>query len=132
MKFGKVEMSRLIVGYNPFHGMSHYTSTLNNLMSEYFTQEKVVEVLHRCARYGINTCSLTPSGKSVDYQDAFQLEGGRMNIIFQCPGDPSHPSYNLTVVPLRGGDRREELPFERKTPGGCSDSGHRRPTGYRG
>ena len=93
MKFGKVEMSRLIVGYNPFHGMSHYTSTLNNLMAEYYTQEKVVEVLHRCARYGINTCSLTASGKTVDYHDAFQLEGGRMNIIFQGPGDPSHPSY---------------------------------------
>src|ERR1039458_9580608 len=33
----------------------------------------------------------------------------------------------ITVVPLRGGDRREDLPFERKTPGGCSDSAYRRP-----
>ena len=33
----------------------------------------------------------------------------------------------FTVVPLRGGDRREDLPFERKTLGGCSDSAHRRP-----
>ena len=38
----------------------------------------------------------------------------------------------ITVVPLRGGDRREDLPFERKTPGGCSDSAYRRPPGYRG
>ena len=38
----------------------------------------------------------------------------------------------ITVVPLRGGDRREDLPFERKTPGGCSDSAYRRPPEYRG
>jgi hypothetical protein len=42
------------------------------------------------------------------------------------------PRKGITVVPLRGGDRREDLPFERKTPGGCSDSAYRRPTGYRG
>ena len=38
----------------------------------------------------------------------------------------------ITVVPLRGGDRREDLPFERIIAGGCSDSAYRRPTGYRG
>src|ERR1035441_3485041 len=38
----------------------------------------------------------------------------------------------ITVVPLRGGDRREDLPFERKTPGGCSYSSYRRPPGFRG
>src|ERR1035437_9408618 len=42
------------------------------------------------------------------------------------------PLKGLTVVPLRGGDRREDLPFERKTPGGCSDSSYRRPPGFRG
>ena len=26
----------------------------------------------------------------------------------------------------------KDLPFERKTPGGCSDSAYRRPSGYRG
>ncbi len=93
MMFGKVEMSRLVIGYNPFHGMSHYTPTLNSLMTEYYTPEKVVEVLHRCARFGINTCALTPSGRAVTDHETFQLEGGKMNIIFQGPGDPNHPSY---------------------------------------
>jgi hypothetical protein len=93
VKFGNIEMSRLVIGYNPFHGMSHYTATLNNLMSEYFTPEKVVEVLHRCQRFGINTASLTPSGRAVTDHETFQLEGGKMNIIFQGPGDPTHPSY---------------------------------------
>jgi hypothetical protein len=93
MKFGNVEMSRLIVGYNPFHGMSHYTQTLNQLMAQYYTQERVVEVLHRCTRFGINTCAMTPSGRAVMDQLTFQLEGGKMHIIFQGPGDPTHPSY---------------------------------------
>ena len=93
IKFGPMDMSRLVIGYNPFHGMSHNVQTLNNLMSQYYTPERVVEVLHRCARFGINTCSLTPSGTAVNEQETFQLEGGKMNIIFQGPGDPSHPSY---------------------------------------
>src|ERR1017187_6386182 len=42
------------------------------------------------------------------------------------------PRKGLTVVPLRGGDRREDPPFERIIPGGCSDSAYRRPPGYRG
>jgi hypothetical protein len=93
VRFGNIEMSRLVIGYNPFHGMSHYTATLNELMSEYFTAEKVVETLHRCQMFGINTCSVTPSGRSVTDHETFQLEGGKMNIIFQGPGDPTHPSY---------------------------------------
>jgi hypothetical protein len=93
MKFGSVEISRLVIGYNPFHGMSHYTQTLNTLMANYYTQERVVETLHRCTRFGINTCSITPSGRAVYDQEAFQLEGGKMHMIFQGPGDPSHPSY---------------------------------------
>ena len=38
----------------------------------------------------------------------------------------------FAVVPLRGGDRREDLQFELIIAGGCSDSTHRRPIGYRG
>jgi len=93
IKFGNVEISRMVIGYNPFHGMSHYTPTLNTLMANYYTQERVVEVLHRCTRFGINTCSMTPSGRAAYDHEAFQLEGGMMHIIFQGPGDPSHPSY---------------------------------------
>jgi hypothetical protein len=42
------------------------------------------------------------------------------------------PRKGLTAVPLRGGDRREDLPFERKTLRGCSDSAYRRPLEFRG
>ncbi len=93
VKFGPVEISRLIIGYNPFHGQSHNVSTLNAAMIEYYTPARVVEDLHRCARFGINTCSLTPSSRAVDDHALFQSEGGKMNIIFQGDGDPSHPLY---------------------------------------
>ena len=35
IKFGPMDMSRLVIGYNPFHGMSHNVTILNNLMSQY-------------------------------------------------------------------------------------------------
>ena len=44
----------------------------------------------------------------------------------------SRKPLKLHGRPLRGGDRREDLPFERIIAGGCSDSVDRRPTGYRG
>src|ERR1035441_1157555 len=37
VKFGKFEITRLIVGSNPFYGYSHFNHTLDQLMREWYT-----------------------------------------------------------------------------------------------
>src|SRR4051812_8389334 len=43
MKFGGVEISRVVVGCNPFLGTSHFNATVNAIMGQYYTPEKVSE-----------------------------------------------------------------------------------------
>jgi hypothetical protein len=50
MRFGGAEISRLIVGCNPFYGFSHFNNTLSQVMKEYYSAERVCDVLHQCAR----------------------------------------------------------------------------------
>jgi len=45
MKFGDVEISRLVCGCNPFYGFAHYNDILGTIMKEYYTQERVCDVL---------------------------------------------------------------------------------------
>jgi len=88
MKFGKAEISRLIVGCNPLYGFAHYNATLGTVMREYYTAERVCEVLHQCNRFGINTYNYVQLGRAPQDLQRFMAEGGKMHLIVQGTGDP--------------------------------------------
>ena len=48
MKFGNVEIGRMVLGVNPLYGWAHYNNTLGTMMSDWYTQERVLAVLHQC------------------------------------------------------------------------------------
>ena len=54
MKFGGVEISRMVLGCNQLDGFSHFNSTYDGMMREWFTPERACELLHRAEFYGIN------------------------------------------------------------------------------
>jgi hypothetical protein len=89
MKFGGVEISRLIAGCNPFYGFGHFNTTLSTVMKEYYTSERVCDVLHQCNRFGINAHNLVLLGRARDDFDRFRSEGGKMHLIVQGIGDPA-------------------------------------------
>jgi hypothetical protein len=88
MRFGNVEISRMIVGCNPLYGFSHFNNTLSQVMREYYTPERVCDLLHQCARFGINTYNYVDLGRAGQDLDRFIAEGGRMHLIVQGIGDP--------------------------------------------
>src|SRR3569833_1045624 len=49
MKFGAVEISRMVIGVNPMYGFAHYNMNYARTMAEWYTQERVCEVLHRAS-----------------------------------------------------------------------------------
>jgi hypothetical protein len=53
--FGPHHITRLIVGGNPFCGNSHFSEEMSREMVEYYTAERVVDVLAQCQTAGINT-----------------------------------------------------------------------------
>ena len=89
MRFGRAEISRLIVGCNPFYGYAHFNSTLGAVMREYYTAERVCDVLHQCARFGINTYNYVNLSRAPQDLDRFLAEGGNMHLIVQGMGDPA-------------------------------------------
>ncbi len=87
MKFGNAEISRLVCGCNPLYGYAHYNQILGTVMREYYTPERVCELLHQCNRFGINAYNYYPAARAKSDWDRFLAEGGHMNLIVQGTGD---------------------------------------------
>jgi hypothetical protein len=81
VKFGKAEITRLIIGSNPFYGYSHFNALLDRIMLEWMTQNRKMEVLHRCEQHGINTWQLHYNDQPVEDFKRYRAEGGKMNLI---------------------------------------------------
>ena len=89
MKFGNTEISRLVLGTNPFYGYSHYSRNLDHAMRQWYTPEKICEIMRRCTTYGINTFNYVNLGRAPQDLQKFYDEGGKMNLVCQIIGDPA-------------------------------------------
>jgi hypothetical protein len=83
MKFGNVEISRIVMGVNPLYGFAHYNTNFSRSMAEWYTQERVCEVLHRANNYGINAFNYVTWQRSQQDLSRFREEGGQMHLIAQ-------------------------------------------------
>jgi hypothetical protein len=79
IKFGKVSISRLVCGANPFNAGSHLSVFVNHEMQRYYTQEQVLKTLRRCQEVGIN-CWQSGSDKYETYR-RFIDQGGMMHYL---------------------------------------------------
>jgi hypothetical protein len=83
IKFGGVSIGRLVLGINPFYGFSHFNHTLDVTMREWYTPERVCEVMHRAAAHGINAVNYWHSERSFADWSRFIAQGGKMHLIPQ-------------------------------------------------
>jgi len=81
VKFGKTEITRMIIGSNPFYGYSHFNRILDAAMREYYTPERRVEVLLACERQGINSWQLHYNDQPREDLKRYRAAGGKMNLI---------------------------------------------------
>lgn len=75
---GSHRISRLIVGSNPFLGYSYMGPHTDRQMKEYYTPERVVELLRNCEKAGI---SAHQSSGRFDYMNMLKESGSRIKII---------------------------------------------------
>jgi hypothetical protein len=85
MKFFGVDISRLVLGVNPFCGFAHYNNNFCGTMKEWYTQDRVCAVMHKCTHFGINAFNYAPFEPFPEYWHCFQSEGGKMHLIMQLP-----------------------------------------------
>ena len=103
MKFGGVEISRMVLGVNPFFGGSHYNPTYSGLMAQWYTPEKVCEVMHQASSFGINVCNYVDFMRFGSDWERFKAEGGSMYVIPQVRAkeDPAVIVRNLKPLGLQ-------------------------------
>jgi len=87
VKFGGAEISRIVLGANPFYGVSHFNATYDRVMREWCTSSKVVEIMHQCAAHGINAFQYVTSSRCQADCERFAAEGGKMHLIVQASRD---------------------------------------------
>jgi hypothetical protein len=81
VRFGKFEITRMIIGSNPFYGYSHFNSTFDQLMREWYTQDRKMQILHSAERHGINTWQLHYNDQPIADFKRYREEGGKMNLV---------------------------------------------------
>lgn len=83
MKIGNFDITRLIVGSNPFTGKSHLNSTLDAEMRSYFTEQQIFEMLHRCEEAGINAVQSRGSMPVMGMIGRYRAAGGKLQYLCQ-------------------------------------------------
>ena len=100
IKFGGVEISRMVLGVNPFYGFAHYNNNFSVVMKEWYTPDKVSAIMHQCNRYGINAFNYVHLDRGPQDLARFQAEGGKMHLIIQVTAGVEASMLVKTLKPL--------------------------------
>jgi len=100
MKFGGVEISRMVLGVNPFYGFAHYNNNFGTTMKEGYTQDKVCDVMHQANRFGINAFNYVHLDRGPRDWARFVAEGGQMHLIPQVTAGVDVEMLVRTLKPL--------------------------------
>ena len=76
VQLGSYDVSRLIVGSNPILGYSHLSGTMSRIMTDYYTPERIQQLLLRCLEMRIN-CWQSSAHERVDEALRTLRDGGR-------------------------------------------------------
>jgi hypothetical protein len=100
MKFGNAEIGRMVLGCNPFYGYAHYNNNFGAVMKEWYSQDKVCDVMHQCNRFGINAFNYAHLDRGPQDLARFQAEGGKMHLIIQVTAGVDAGMLVKTLQPL--------------------------------
>ena len=88
-RLGTLEVSRLILGSNPFWGISHKDDQKDAEMRRYYTDEVIARILDEAADCGVTALTSPPDARWINIWTRYREAGGRLKIwISQCHGGP--------------------------------------------
>jgi len=89
IRMGTLEVSRLILGSNPFWGYSHKSPQLDEEMKRHYTDERIMQILDEAADCCLTTVTSPPDERWIKLWARYLENGGRLKIwISQCHGHP--------------------------------------------
>ncbi|MBN1346265.1 MAG: hypothetical protein JXQ73_26485 [Phycisphaerae bacterium] len=83
---GGVRVSRLLCGSNPFFGFSHFSAARDKWLREYFTVERIADVLACCLDQGVNGIVSGPQSKLHDAIKIAEQRTGKEMVWIVTPG----------------------------------------------
>lgn len=98
VRFGPVEISRLIVGGNPISGFSHVSGALSREMTDYFTAANTKTLLKDCEAVGINTWQSRGDRHVMRLLNEYRLEGGKIQWIAQTASEMASVATNIDRI----------------------------------
>jgi hypothetical protein len=105
VRLGSIQITRLIIGGNPFCGVSHQSKSKSREMVEFFTADKVVETLQHAEALGINTFQGRGDFHRVMYWlELFKRQGGNLHWIAQTASEMHSIPQNIRVIAAAGAD----------------------------
>ena len=87
VRFQGKDLTRLVIGSNPFYGYSHFDPLLDKFMLEYMTPDRRIEILKSAERAGINTWQVHYNTPTVADWKRYRAEGGTMNVLLLADFD---------------------------------------------
>jgi hypothetical protein len=88
IKLGSLEVSRLILGSNPFWGYSHKSAQLDAQMAAFHTDAKIAQILDEAAECGVTAVASPPDERWRKLWMKYAAGGGKLKIwISQCHGN---------------------------------------------
>jgi hypothetical protein len=100
MKFFNAEISRVVLGVNPFYGFAHFNNNFGASMKEWYTSERVCDVMRRSAACGINAFNYVHLDRAPQDWARF-TSAGRRYVSFWLRGriiaaSPLRPSMQIS------------------------------------
>jgi hypothetical protein len=89
VRLGALEVSRLILGSNPFWGYSHKSAQLDEEMRRHHTDERIAQILDEAASCGVTAVASPPDERWRKLWVRYAAGGGKLKLwISQCHGNP--------------------------------------------
>jgi hypothetical protein len=96
VRLGGLEVSRLILGSNPFWGYSHKSAALDEEMKRHHTDERIIQILDEAASCGLTAVASPPDVRWTKLWTRYRDGGGRLKIwISQCHGAPEQMTQEI-------------------------------------
>ncbi len=90
IRLGEHEVTRLVVGSNPISGYSYMGPIMDQQMREYFTPERIVELLWACEQADINTHQFSRPQEMSGVFQKLRERGSKMKFICLHSGGPEN------------------------------------------
>ncbi|MFH0795865.1 MAG: hypothetical protein V2A65_02265 [Candidatus Omnitrophota bacterium] len=98
IRLNGVEVTRLIIGGNPFQGNSHFSEELNREMAEYYTCANAVKALFACEENGINAMLSRGDRIIFNIVRTFREQGGSLHWICQTASEHPDTYQNIREI----------------------------------